>query len=78
MRGLRTTAFVMLGIAAFDAAVDGVEFLIERYTTTSNANLWPVLLGTGIALMVADVLIEHRTEIGRTVRRMTARIARKA
>ena len=77
MRALRTAALVMLGIAAVDGILDGVEYLIARLTDGSAVNVWPILLCIGLAVLVVDLLIEHRTSVGKCCRETGAWIQSK-
>ena len=65
MNSLRTAAVVMFAIAAIDAVIDGVEYLAGRLTGSDPANLWPVLVGTGIALIIVELLSDKRSFLGR-------------
>jgi len=68
MRPLRTAALVMVAIAAVDGLIDGVEYL-------ATANLWPVMLLTGLAVLIVDMLFDKRTAIGRLWNRLLEWIA---
>ena len=77
MRGLRTAALVMLGIAAVDGGLDGVECLVGYLAGKPNVDLWPILLGTGLAVLVVDLLIEHRASVAKCCRETTEWIQNK-
>lgn len=65
MSALRTAAVVMFAIAAVDAAIDGIEALADMIPGTEGVNLWPVLLWTGAAVIILDLIVDRRTFIGR-------------
>lgn len=77
MHVLRTSALVLLGIAALDGAFDAVEYLVSRLTGNPAADLWPTLLGIGLVLLIADLLIEHRATVLQCLRETGAWIQSK-
>ena len=77
MRALRTAALVMLGIAAVDGILDGVERLVAKLTDRPAVNLWPILLSIGLVVLVVDLLIEYRTSVGNCCRETVAWIQSK-
>lgn len=68
MNALRTSALVMLGIAALDGTLDGVEYLVGWLTGRPGVDLWPLLLGLGLAVLVLDLLITYRESIFKCIR----------
>lgn len=68
MNALRTAAIVMLGIAALDGTLDGVEYIVSWMTGHPGVDLWPILLGLGLAVLVIDLLITYRESIFRCFR----------
>lgn len=67
----------MLGIAAVDGILDGIEKLISRLTGRVDVDLWPMLLGMGLVVLVIDLLIEYRASVAKCCRETTAWIQSK-
>ncbi len=63
MRPLRTAAFVMLMIAAIDGIID----LIEKLAV---ADLWKVMAGTGLAVLLIDMVLDKKCAVGRMSHRI--------
>lgn len=63
MKVLRSAALVILGIAALDGILDGIENVVARLTGRESVDLWPMLLSLGLVVLVVDLLIEYRATI---------------
>jgi len=58
----------MLAIAAIDGVFELIEYVIAQFMWMESVNLWPVMLGTGLVVLVVDLLIEYRGAVGRCCR----------
>lgn len=68
MKVLRSAALVILGIAALDGILDGIENIVARLTGRESVDLWPMLLSLGLVVLVVDLLIEYRATILKCLR----------